>query len=805
MDIPREMPLPNHDVPGSDGQSDPTTTNNNNQEEVSDLVFEIDGKSSSTSRLASGEAADHQAPQVILTASIEEMYENLINEIESDVNALVKLPKSLKRFLRAPTPATSTTNITTPETAKPEPPSLIPPLPAALKTKTPGLLKPKGFRVEKPTSKKRVKKSDRVVRAIQAQAEALLTDPNSDSDETTSPTFERRSEWEAVQRSSRLMNSESIQKRPRLVFWTDGSEHHATFSSAVTFKRLHESHQPWVDCAYGLFGACKTYHTELFAIAMALRIACVETQLYVHAPVSDVSDPCPQNREASGGEEMLPTVYILTDWAEGLGEVQRYIEGSSAKNEIAAKILQIIQQALDSLVSMGVLIRLCWVPGHVGLEGNMRADRIAKAARKCLYVDSPRPRDHNESFEAYLISPGKNIPIVGGCSPDGSYESSDWDNFDKLFNPTSNESGSVPDDSSFDFEAWKRIDKIVDEMTLPHNSSELQSVMEEGNDEICVNETSFYPAKLRHGSLGVDFVALYLKPAKLQRYLHDTENKPAWALVTGATSGIGKNFVCELAERGFNVVVHGRNREKCAKLVDGLRKSFPAREFRILIADAERVACGNCNQKDAATRGEKCVDFDAILSSLEDLNLTVLINNAGGVPQNTIFETLDYTPEQQITSTVCLNLSFPMQLMSRLIPLLKRNGPALVMNIGSLSDLGIPYLAPYASSKVSLMSLTTIVAREMRIGKHDVEILGVRVGSVTDVSHTSAAASLVMPDAKTMARAALSRVGCGRSNVIGYLPHALQANSLGWLPGWVAEMVIEKVAVAQKDEERWQK
>ncbi|KAK7966661.1 short chain dehydrogenase [Apiospora aurea] len=294
----------------------------------------------------------------------------------------------------------------------------------------------------------------------------------------------------------------------------------------------------------------------------------------------------------------------------------------------------------------------------------------------------------------------------------------------------------------------------------------------------------------------VDFAALYLKPSKLHRYLHNTETKPAWALVTGGTSGIGKNFAHELAERGFNVVVHGRNREKCATVVEGLRKSFPAREFRILIADAERVACGNCNQKDATTRDEKYVDFDTILSSLEDLNLTVLINNAGGVPRSPAFEALECTPEQQITSTVCLNLSFPMQMMSRLIPLLKKNSPALVMNIGSLSDLGIPYLAPYASSKTSLMSLTTIVAREMRIGRHDVEILGVRVGSVTDVSHTSAAASLVMPDAKTMARAALSRVGCGRSNVVGYLPHALQATSLGWLPGWAAERMIEKVAVA---------
>lgn len=198
------------------------------------------------------------------------------------------------------------------------------------------------------------------------------------------------------------------------------------------------------------------------------------------------------------------------------------------------------------------------------------------------------------------------------------------------------------------------------------------------------------------------FVALYLEPSKLQRYLHDTDGRPAWALVTGSTSGIGKSFVHELAERGFNIVVHGRNIEKCTKLVDDLRKSFPAQDFRIILADAERVACGNCHEKAAAARDGNSVDFDAIVALLGDLNLTVLINNAGGGPQNPTFATLDYFPEQQVTSNVCLNLFFPMHLMNRLIPLLERNSPALIMNIGSLSDIGIPYLAPYSASKVSL-------------------------------------------------------------------------------------------------------
>ncbi|KAK8038087.1 hypothetical protein PG994_014854 [Apiospora phragmitis] len=429
MDVPQEMLLPDHGVPGSEGQSDTNMTDNNDQE-ISDSTSESeeslgsDSESVSSSDsgadagLTSEEAADHQAPEVILTTPIDEMYENLINEIESDVKTLTKLPERPRHFLRSPTLSTPTSG--------------------NAKLKTPGPLKAKGFRVEKVLSKKKGKKSERVLRAIQAKAEALHTDPNSDTDETQSPALECQDEWAVVQRASRLMNPESIQKRPRLVFWTDGScesrpYYKPVFASSVTSNGFLE--------------------------------ATSQTQLYVHVPVSDASGPYLQSPDASGGEEVLPSVYILTDWAEGLTWIKRHID--------------------DNLGALGVLVRLCWVPGHVGLEGNACADELAKAAKRCLAIDLPRPRNLNEPFEAFLISPGKNIIVVGGCSPDGSYDSSDWEDFDRLFNPTPNEEASVPGDESFDFGGWARIDKILDEVAPPRTSSELKSLTIEGSDEMC--------------------------------------------------------------------------------------------------------------------------------------------------------------------------------------------------------------------------------------------------------------------------------------------------------------------------------
>ncbi|KAK8136369.1 hypothetical protein PG984_004309 [Apiospora sp. TS-2023a] len=465
MDFPQEMALPNHNAPGNEGQPETTMTNNGDQE-VSYSSSESDEMLSSDSGSFSEEAADHPTPpKVVLTTPINEMYENLINEIESDVNAITELPERLQRFLRLSTPASPTT-----ETA-----------PAAATTTTPGAnnmelklpacLKPKWFRVEKPPTKKKAKRNERAVQAFQAWAEAQHTDPDSDTDETESPIFECLDERAAVQRASRLMNPESIHKRPRLVFWTDGSAgdrptQNPAAGSAVTYKRSFGNDQQWVDFPYGIFGADRALNTELFAIAMALRIACQEVQLYPDCSAS-LQEP-----GASEGEEVLPKVYILTDWAEGLTWIKRSIDGVPVKCEKSAAIMQIIQQALDSLGRMGVLVRLCWVPGHVGLEGNTRADRAAGAARKCLCVDSPHPRKPSGSFEAFLIRPEKNIPIVGGDSSEGSRESSDWENYERFFNPTPNEQASSPGDESFDHEGWARIRKMMDVMGLPRSSPE---------------------------------------------------------------------------------------------------------------------------------------------------------------------------------------------------------------------------------------------------------------------------------------------------------------------------------------------
>ena len=116
----------------------------------------------------------------------------------------------------------------------------------------------------------------------------------------------------------------------------------------------------------------------------------------------------------------------------------------------------------------------------------------------------------------------------------------------------------------------------------------------------------------------VSFIWLhFLQTGNLGRYLRTASGKTPWAIVTGASDGVGLGFVEELLDRGFNVVLHGRNEDKLRRIVEELRLQWPQRDFKLLVIDA-------------STAVKDSTDIRLALRSLEHLELKVLINNVGG-------------------------------------------------------------------------------------------------------------------------------------------------------------------------------
>lgn len=113
----------------------------------------------------------------------------------------------------------------------------------------------------------------------------------------------------------------------------------------------------------------------------------------------------------------------------------------------------------------------------------------------------------------------------------------------------------------------------------------------------------------------VSFISLYfLNTYSLDDYL--TGESP-YAIVTGASDGIGKGIARELYLRGFNLILHGRNAEKTQKAADeirALRGGTDSRDIRIFLADADKTDN----------------DFQSIVAPFKDLNISLLVNNVGG-------------------------------------------------------------------------------------------------------------------------------------------------------------------------------
>ncbi|KAI1122872.1 hypothetical protein F5Y10DRAFT_281348 [Nemania abortiva] len=337
-----------------------------------------------------------------------------------------------------------------------------------------------------------------------------------------------------------------------------------------------------------------------------------------------------------------------------------------------------------------------------------------------------------------------------------------------------------------------------------------------------------------------DTLWLYARPSTLHRYLYtdDATGQRAWALITGASNGIGKCLAFELAAAGFNVVLHGRNPAK----LDAVRRELEARdlgvEVRILVADASQ-----CH------RAEE-VDFARIRDEMAGLHLTVLINCAGCGPKPA-FGALEAYGREDILDTLHLNAAFPTLLTAALLPVLKgeykvdrkmnghicngngnghaigpttragaglgasdrcgsgsgsgsgRGKRALIINIGSVTDEGFPLVSFYSAGKAAGHALHNALAREAALFRDtqtpspshttpgtEIEVVSHRVGAVTEVSHTQAPPSFFRPAARTIARAVLARTGCGRKSVVPYWPHALLHGVLGALPAGVVDRVV---------------
>lgn len=290
----------------------------------------------------------------------------------------------------------------------------------------------------------------------------------------------------------------------------------------------------------------------------------------------------------------------------------------------------------------------------------------------------------------------------------------------------------------------------------------------------------------------LSFVHLYfIQPSKLPRYLHAGEN--TYALVTGASDGIGVELVRQLLARGFNVILHGRNLDKLSRIQQDLSKQFPSRRTAIIAATAD-------DPLNSVPKIEKLVrDIEK-----QGGHLTVLINNVGGtLMYGPTYRSLEEIPYDTVEKEIALNLRFPTLLTKTLLPVLKSNKPSLIINVGSYAgDYCGPWLSIYASSKAFNHAFSMVLTSEMRASNTDIEVLGTLVAQVLSASNFDRPSFAVLTS-EECARDILNRVGCGKRLVTASWRHCVAGEGLKWLPNeFVDWILIQIMTQRRKNEEK---
>ncbi|KAF4980545.1 hypothetical protein FZEAL_3480 [Fusarium zealandicum] len=276
------------------------------------------------------------------------------------------------------------------------------------------------------------------------------------------------------------------------------------------------------------------------------------------------------------------------------------------------------------------------------------------------------------------------------------------------------------------------------------------------------------------------FAWLFIRTSSFSRYTTTANGSPPWAFITGASSGIGAAFAFELASRGFNIVIHGRNQQKLKSVKKAVQARYPGCEVRVVIADAADPSK---------------VDFPGIAASVADIQIKVLINNVGAtMPLGHYFDTLENYSAQELLDNVGANATFPLLLTGALLPNLIKDQPGLILNVGSFSDNGMPLFPSYGPAKAFVRNSCVELGMEMAFKERDIEVLGLTVVQVTDTGVIFVPSSYSVPSGPTWVKSALARVGCGRPHVVPYLPHALQVAVLENLPDWISKQA--KLAVS---------
>jgi uncharacterized protein len=254
--------------------------------------------------------------------------------------------------------------------------------------------------------------------------------------------------------------------------------------------------------------------------------------------------------------------------------------------------------------------------------------------------------------------------------------------------------------------------------------------------------------------------------------MHDFKTKYGpWALVAGASEGLGRAFAEELAKRGLNLILIARRIEKLETLSNNL-----IRDHQIEI---------KYHSLDLA-------DFEQTKKFIPGLeaDIGLLVYNAAYSPIG-YFEDIS---EENLLKMVDVNIKTPL-LLSRLLVtrMIERRKGGIVLMSSLAGMQGSPKIATYAASKAFNAILAEGIWNELK--KHGIDVIASCAGAITTPGYKNAQNSKDAPGtlpANRVAEDTLNALGKGPTIVPGFTNRVARFVMGRLLPRKSAISIMEK-------------
>ncbi|CAG0882613.1 unnamed protein product [Cyprideis torosa] len=249
------------------------------------------------------------------------------------------------------------------------------------------------------------------------------------------------------------------------------------------------------------------------------------------------------------------------------------------------------------------------------------------------------------------------------------------------------------------------------------------------------------------------------------------DNYGPWAVVTGATDGLGLEYAKQLAARGLSVVLISRNPEK---LETARMEVLNAADTRTVEVEVLAVDLSSISESTIKT-------FETVFATKD---IGVLINNVGAMsPYPGVLEEMGL---EELWRMLDLNV-IPGTLLTRLIlpgMLLRRRGA--IVNVSSASAFGpLPYMTVYAASKAYMDYFSRALQVECQGRGVFVQSLMPFYVQTKMISFSPSlnSASIMVPSARSFVSSSLCTLGRS-SHTTGYWTHGVQWWFVSFVNQW---------------------